>query len=116
MKVLTLTKNTRVQFTGDSESNKFTNLFLKLGEGKLEDTNGKIEIATDLYHLIKYIQSSTDTIYPEIQNIKGKHVSWFREMAILRQRNDTTSEINDLLLNKFDGICKKYVNRQDGRN
>lgn len=106
--VLHLRKNMRVLLKDDSASEHFANLLLNLGDGKIHKNEEKIEIPTDLCHLVKDISSFTQFIYPDLDKFEEKPEAWFRDRVIMTSKNDTAQEINDLLLKKFQGIQKTY--------
>jgi ATP-dependent DNA helicase PIF1 len=116
-KVLSLTKNMRLDFTSNSAGNdqlkEFAKWLLDIGDGKvevMEDGDCIVEIPQDLL-----VQSSSDTIgdivekiYPNLlQNILTPN--FFQDKAILAPTLEVVENINDYVLALMPGEIKEYL-------
>jgi ATP-dependent DNA helicase PIF1 len=114
-KVLTLTKNMRLQNSGDPvELKKFSDWILKVGEGRLSEPNdgyAEIDIPKELL-LVDYadpISAIVESTYP---NLVGKYKcpKFLESRAILASTIDVVDEINTYVLSKIPGTnCKNSV-------
>ena len=96
----------RVHLKGDFKAEEFSSLLLQIGDGKLKDEDGKVNIPNNLCAVVKDLKTLTDKIYPDLMNISDS--SWFKERAILTPRNETAAIINNLLLEKLPADVVKY--------
>lgn len=58
----------------------------KLGNGELTQSEGRINLE-NLCVLINNIQELVNNVYPDIDSINCKKISWFKEKAILSHTN-----------------------------
>jgi ATP-dependent DNA helicase PIF1 len=117
-KVLTLTKNMRLQNSSNEaeakEKAEFANWILKIGEGKLSEPNdGHADIKIPEELLIPKsdnpIKSIVDSTYPElIQNYKN--VKFLESRAILASTIETVDEINNYVLQLIPGNLISILN------
>ena len=98
---LSLTKNMRVHLLGDKNAGEFSKLLLQIGDGKLPETDGQVNIPDQLCTVVSTLEELTTSVYPGIENLKDYGTDWLRERAILTPKNDTALEINNLLLGRF---------------
>lgn len=105
---ITLTKNMRVHLKGDSTAGQFSELLLKIGDGKYPEFEGKITLPPELGTLVKTLKDLTEKIYPDIKNLNHKSMEWLCERAILTSKNDTAGEINKILLSSFQAETMEY--------
>jgi ATP-dependent DNA helicase PIF1 len=107
-KVLTLTKNMRLQNSGDPmELKKFSDWILKVGEGRLSEPNdgyAEIEIPKELL-LVDYadpISAIVESTYPNLVD-KYKCPKFLQSRAILASTIDVVDQINTYVLSKIPG-------------
>ncbi|GBP23156.1 hypothetical protein EVAR_82318_1 [Eumeta japonica] len=76
-----------ILFTDDSRQTLSVvtrEILLKVGNGDLTQSNGRINLDNqNLCVLINNIQELVNSVYPDIDNIKCKTISWIKERAIL---------------------------------
>lgn len=108
VKKLTLSINMRVQLKKDNKAKEFSDVLLQIGDGKIREFEGKINIPKELCNVVDSAESLIKKIYPEIKNVATKHYSWFQERAILAPTNYIAAQINEDLQNKFDGAEMTY--------
>ena len=75
---------------GSSFSRKnrlYPEMLLKVGNGELIQREGRINLE-NLCVLIDNIQELVNNVYPDIDNISYKTISWFKERAILSPTNE----------------------------
>lgn len=106
VQVRSLRVNMRVHLKGDFKAEEFSSLLLQIGDGKLKEEDGKVNIPNNLCEVVKYLKTLTDKIYPDLRNISDS--SWLKERAILTPRNETAAIINNLLLEKLPADVVKY--------
>ncbi|XP_046145875.1 uncharacterized protein LOC114881245 [Osmia bicornis bicornis] len=104
---LSLRQNMRVYLRGDISAGQFSELLLKIGDGKYPESEGKI-IPEGLGSVVTTLANLIVKIYPDIVDIKEKPMDWLCERAILTPKNDKAGVINDTLLNSFDGTEMEY--------
>jgi len=101
-KQLKLSRNMR---TSDG-SKEFNEWLIKLGDGKLPHhkiVDGAIEIPPEF--IIE--DSVIDFIYG--QQFSAQDVECLSDRAILCPKNDSTSEINDEIVERLEGVSKTYI-------
>ncbi|KAL4098677.1 hypothetical protein QTP88_023228 [Uroleucon formosanum] len=101
IETFSLTKNMRVHLKGDKTAEQFSELLLKIGDGKYPECEEKITLPTGLGTVVNTLQELTYKIYPGIENLKEISMDWLCERAILTSKNDTVEEINKILLSSF---------------
>ena len=106
VQVRSLRVNMRVHLKGDFKAEEFSSLLLQIGDGKLKEEDGKVNIPNNLCEVVKDLKTLTDKIYPDLMNISDS--SWLKERAILTPRNETAAIINNLLLEKLPADVVKY--------
>jgi ATP-dependent DNA helicase PIF1 len=108
-KVLTLTKNMRLQNASkNSETAKFSDWILKLGEGKLSEPNdGYAEINIPRELLILNFDDPIDAIvqstYPNLIE-KYNQISFLQSRAILASTIEVVEQINTYVLSLIPGL------------
>jgi ATP-dependent DNA helicase PIF1 len=107
-KVLTLTKNMRLQNSGDAEEvAKFSEWILKVGEGKLSEPNdgfAEIEIPKELL-IVDYddpISAIVQSTYPNIVE-QYKCPKFLQSRAILASTIEVVEQINTFVLSLIPG-------------
>ncbi|KAI8430432.1 hypothetical protein MSG28_000709 [Choristoneura fumiferana] len=83
VKILKLCKNMRVHLKGEVSAGQFSELLLKLGNGKFPEADGKISIPSELCTTVTKIKELIEKIYPDVAHIKDKPLAWLRERAVL---------------------------------
>lgn len=80
---LSLTINMRAQLFGDNNMSQFSAILLQLGNGAMPKNNGEISVENNnLCTNINTLQDLIEQIYPDVQNITTKPLTWFQERAI----------------------------------
>ncbi|KAL4142948.1 hypothetical protein QTP88_005336 [Uroleucon formosanum] len=87
---------------------QFSELLLKIGDGKYPECKEKITLPIGLGTVINTLQELTYKIYPGIENLKEISMDWLCERAILTSKNDTAEEINKILLGSFQAKKMEY--------
>lgn len=100
---LSLIKNMRVHLKGDASAGIFSDLLLKIGDGRYSESSGKITIPTGLGIIVTNVADLIEKIYPDLNNIIDKSIDWFCERSILSPTNDKAEEINEICLKLFEG-------------
>ncbi|KAL4091658.1 hypothetical protein QTP88_026315 [Uroleucon formosanum] len=96
-----LTKNMQVHLKGDKTAEQFSELLLKIRDGKYPECEENITLPTGLGTVVNTLQGLAYKIYPGIKNLKEISMDWLYERAILTSKNDTAKEINKILLGSF---------------
>ncbi|MFP3021175.1 MAG: hypothetical protein ACEY3F_07780 [Wolbachia sp.] len=78
LKVLSLMVNMRAYLRGDNKSAEFSDL-LKIGNGSLDEDSSNILISDKLCKLLTDLNDLTEMVYPDLQNVRSKNMSWRRE-------------------------------------
>lgn len=103
---LELKTNMRLSLSS-RENRLFSEMLLKVGNGKLTQSDGRINL-DNLCVLIDNIQDLVNNVYPDIHNISCKTLSWFKERAILSPTNEQVDKANNLILAKIDTQTQIY--------
>lgn len=106
---LPLKTNMKVHLSGDKNAGNFSDLLLKIGEGKLGNLQGQIDLSERLGIVDENLKTLIEKVYPDLKNFPSKNSSWIRERAILTPKNDSASEINELILKKLSGNGVTYT-------
>ena len=67
-----------------------------------------MNIPNNLCAVVKDIKSLSEQIYPNLNNLHSENLTWLNERAILTPKNDTTTSINDSLLDQLPTEMVKY--------
>ncbi|CAG4932716.1 unnamed protein product [Colias eurytheme] len=102
---LELKTNMRVS-SSSRENRLFPEMLLKVGNGELTQSEGRIDLE-NLCVLIDNIQELVNNVYPDIDNISYKTISWFKERAILSPTNEQVDK--DMESDKEKSINHKRV-------
>ena len=104
-----MTTNMRVYLHRDDEADRFPNMLLSVGNGKIP-TSAKdtIEIPPTLANVLHSRETVIERIYPDLHR-NYNNVSWLMQRAILAPHNDTANDINATILEKFPGEQKIYL-------
>ena len=102
-----LTKNVRVQLTGDPEAELFENVLLKIGKGRLGES-GYIQVPPQV--TVKTKQEMIDSIFPGLE-LNYKSHAYLSKRAILAPKNVRVDSLNEDLLKKIPGEEKTYFSR-----
>lgn len=108
VKILSLRVNMRVHLQHDMMAEEFSKLLLDIGDGKLLEEEGRINIPSNLCDVVGDLISLTDKIYPNIHHVEVDCASWLKERAILTPKNDSAKSINNFLLEKLPAKHIKY--------
>lgn len=84
----------RVYLKGDVFAGQFSELLLKIGNGRHPESEEKVTIFTGLGSVVTTLADLTARIYPDIADIKDKSMDWLCERAILISKNDKTAIFN----------------------
>ncbi|GBP39032.1 ATP-dependent DNA helicase pif1 [Eumeta japonica] len=103
---LELKTNMRVS-SSSRENRLFPEMLLKVGNGELTQSEGRINLE-NLCVLIDNIQELVNKVYPDIDDISYKTISWFKERAILSPTNEQVDKVNNLIISKIDAPTKIY--------
>nr|XP_018910130.1 PREDICTED: uncharacterized protein LOC109039193 [Bemisia tabaci] len=109
IKVFKLHQNMRVDVSKNAANLEFANVLLKIGNGLLEEIDGKINIKEIPCNHVTELTDLINNIYPDIENIHIKETEWFEERAILSPTNDRGMEINDKIMLRFHERTVTYV-------
>lgn len=85
----------RIHIQGDFRTEEFSSLILEIGDGKLSEEEGIINIPGNLCDVVWDLNSLTERIYTNICQNGGDCASWMRERAILTPTNDSADSINN---------------------
>ncbi|XP_039749929.1 ATP-dependent DNA helicase pif1-like [Pararge aegeria] len=66
------------------------------------------ESSTEREARLNNIQELVNKVYPDIDDISYKTISWFKERAILSLTNEQVDKVNNLILSKIDAPTKMY--------
>ncbi|XP_074289416.1 uncharacterized protein LOC141614569 [Silene latifolia] len=122
-KVLTLTKNMRLQAgsedTNVDEIRKFSEWILKIGDGLVGDPNDgdaevDIEFPDDLLiqHVTNPIASLVDITYPDLQN-RLWNPNYLQERAILAPTHKIVEDVNDYVLSLIHEEERIYLSSDE---
>ncbi|XP_036343268.1 ATP-dependent DNA helicase PIF1-like [Rhagoletis pomonella] len=101
-----LQKNMRL--TSGLANELFAKALLKIGIGKMTDNNSNVDINESLCVPVKSLEELLEKVYPDISNLRGMTLDWFKERAILTPTNDECNVINNMVQYKFDAPNKTY--------
>ena len=101
-----LTTNMRVQATGSSDCNDFSQFLLAVGDGSFNGGD-MIQIPEDMLLKNGTLEDLVDFVFPDLQSNSNDR-KWLSERAILSPTNEQAKEVNDLITNKFPGIERVY--------
>ncbi|GFV78837.1 ATP-dependent DNA helicase [Trichonephila clavipes] len=108
IKVVSLKINMRVHLQHDLRAEIFSKLLIDIGDGKIKEMEGRINIPERLGNIVGDLITLTERIYPNIHQIGIDCSSWLKERAILTPTNDSANNINNFLLNKLTSKHAKY--------
>ena len=107
--VFNLTRNMRVELTG--ESNIFSELLLQIGNGTLPENKNigesMVELPSNLFIETSKASDLVEEVFPAIEK-NFLNTKWVKNRAILCPTNEECSEINSILLNKIPGDSTVY--------
>ncbi|GFY04395.1 ATP-dependent DNA helicase [Trichonephila clavipes] len=98
----------RVHLQHDLRAEFFSKLLIDIGDGKIKEIEGRINIPESLGNIVGDLITLTERIYPNIHQIGIDCSSWLKERAILTPTNDSANNINNFLLNKLTAKHAKY--------
>ncbi|XP_044594412.1 uncharacterized protein LOC123271894 [Cotesia glomerata] len=105
---LSLSTNMRVHLYGDLNAEEFSSMLLEIGNGNVEEENGKIKIPTGIGTIVSNLDELIKNVYPDVKNLKTKSTTWLSERSILTSMNDHASRINDMILSLYEEEEKIY--------
>ncbi|GBP05743.1 ATP-dependent DNA helicase PIF1 [Eumeta japonica] len=103
---LELKTNMRVS-SSSRENRLFPEMLLKVGNGELTQSEGRINLE-NLCVLIDNIKELVNKVYPDIDDISYKTISWFKERTILSPTYEQVDKVNNLIISKIDAPTKIY--------
>nr|XP_018911732.1 PREDICTED: uncharacterized protein LOC109040297 [Bemisia tabaci] len=104
-----LTINMRVHQLGEeSDSKKFADMLLNIGNGDIGDANGMIGVSDTLGVAVNSVEHLIDEIYPNIESSDAINNSWLCERAILAPTNEEVMCINDAIIQRYHGQESVY--------
>ncbi|XP_074109291.1 ATP-dependent DNA helicase PIF1-like [Cotesia typhae] len=106
--LLSLSTNMRVHLYGDLNAEEFSSMLLEIGNGNVEEENGKIKIPTGIGTMVSNLDELIKNVYPDVKNLKTKSTTWLSERLILTSMNDHASRINDMILSLYEEEEKIY--------
>ena len=109
MKVTNLTRNMRVELKGQSE--EFSNLLLKIGNGSLpvnaDIGESMVELPQAMFMNTASASDLVGNVFPDFKT-NYTNISWVKNRAILCPTNEECCEINKLLLSQLPGESTEY--------
>ncbi len=103
VQTLTLSTNMRVYLEGDATVGELTSMLLSIGNGELTaDESGLVTIPPGCGELVNGVEAHSRKVFPNL-TVNYKNHKWLCERAILAQRNDMASKINEKLLMQLPG-------------
>jgi ATP-dependent DNA helicase PIF1 len=90
------------------ENKVFSELLLKLGNGKPPQKDGIISLEDNLCRYVNSISLLIDSVYPDIENMVDMPIGWLNERAILAPTNEQVDNIHALIIPKIDSACQVY--------
>lgn len=106
---LRLTQNMRVRLGGNLNAQEFAKVLLEIGEGRLPETNGMVQLPHNLCQFVSSIEELIHSVYGDLRQIAHTENSWVCERAILTPKNEQASSINRLILSEIEGQEKVYT-------
>ncbi|XP_054285654.1 uncharacterized protein LOC129002107 [Macrosteles quadrilineatus] len=107
MNKLALTKNMRANIGNEVE--EFSNVLLKLGDGKLGNVDGTIDIPPSLGVIVQTQDELIEKVYPGIEDLPNKSSAWLCNRAILTPKNEVSTKINKKVMSLFLSEDKTYL-------
>ncbi|GFW40734.1 ATP-dependent DNA helicase [Trichonephila clavipes] len=108
IKVDSLRINVRVHLQHDLRAEFFSKLLIDIGDGKIKEVEGRINIPESLGNIVGDLITLTERICPHIHQIGIDCSSWLKERAILTPTNDSANNINNFMLNKLTNKHAQY--------
>ena len=109
VRIIHLTKNTRVALRGDRDAGNFSELLLKIGAGSCPIVHHPDIInIPDAFNTVQTPMDLCNTIYPNLSDYAFDS-DWLSERAILAPLNETANRTNDALAEDFPGDAVTYV-------
>ncbi|GFR22424.1 ATP-dependent DNA helicase [Trichonephila clavata] len=106
--VLSLKINMRIHLQHDLRAEMFSKLLIDIGDGKIKEVEGRINIPESLGNIVGDLITLTERIYLNIHQVGVDCSTWLKERAILTPTNDSANNINNFLLNKLTAKHAKY--------
>ena len=106
VKIAHLSENMRVKLSGATETKRYAEFLLSVGNGTTEEGD-LINMPEDMMTEQNSIEELTQFVFPDIEK---NHIdpNWLGERAILCPTNNEADEINDYLTDKFPGMERVY--------
>lgn len=98
----------RVHLNGDASAGEFAKLLLEIGNGKVPETNGEIEVTDEMGQIVHSLENLLASVYPNVSKLSQQSQTWLCERAILTPTNNTAAIINDNILRQFPGEERTY--------
>lgn len=108
VKILSLSVNMRVHLQSDLMAGEFSRLLLTIGDGMLEEHDGKVNLPKSLCRTVENIDQLCEGVYPNVCENSLNSAPWLRERAILTPTNELASGINNLLIEKLPTELMTY--------
>ncbi len=105
MRKMSLNTNLRVSLFNDQEAAAFSELLLRIGDGRIERISPggeRIRIPEGLCHLVNSVEELISNVYPQFTE-NNEDGSYFTKRAILAPLNADCDKINAQLLQQFPG-------------
>lgn len=102
---LYLSQNMRIERsrTSNQGAHEFSDVLLKIGEGKLPETNGLILLPQSLCKIVSSVEELIHSVYGNFHEITQQGNIWMCERAILTPKNEQAVAINRHLLDGIEG-------------
>ena len=104
---LKLCTNMRAHLDGGGAD--FSIKILLIGDGKVPNSEGKIEIDKELGEIVTNIEDLISKVYVDVVHIEHKNYQWMCERAILAPRNSSVDTINEKIMSKLPGDSVNYL-------
>lgn len=90
------------------ENRVFSDLILKLGNGKLSQVDGKVVLDDSLCKCVNTLSLLIDSVYPNIENMIDRPLEWLKERVILAPTNEQVEKIHTVILPKIRSEFQVY--------
>jgi len=98
----------RAHLYGDESAAQFSKVLLDIGEGKLKETDGEIEITRNIGNTWNTSEELIAAVYDDVSLLHTRSDEWICERAIVTPTNEQTIPINDYLTDQLPGESKIY--------
>ncbi|KAL0830677.1 hypothetical protein ABMA28_002814 [Loxostege sticticalis] len=100
---LNLTQNMRAHLGGHERAQEFSDVLLRVGEGRLPQIDGLVHLPDSLCKIVPSIDELICRVYGDLSLMQRRENSWVCERAILCPKNEQAASINKKILNAIGG-------------